>query len=546
MSIVDEMDLLRKIKNLFKMHQEPGKKWLISPRTRVVHIEFTSRCNLSCIFCASSQSGYKGMDIDVETIKNTIQVLKKRKVKIVSVNGHGETTIYKNWHLYCNEILDMGIPVHIISNFAKEFSKEELQTLSRFKTIEISCDTNDPELLKKLRRGIDLKILCINISRLKETALNEKRRLPSISFSCVVSDLNVFHLPDYVVFGKALGVTHFNFCNLTKYPDLNNTLNANHITEMPVELLPKVKATLDKTFEFLQNSHIEYHFQQGLLDSLNQKIEELNSLPLDKGLNPGINKLGPHWYSSARKGLQTRYCLDPWDFILLQSNKDVLPCCVHPPIHSLGKHQSLSDSFNSTQIKDLRRRLLTGNLSPYCLNCPVKGWTSIRNLRKKVWNYLNPGIYRLLPFRMMTIEPEVFIPFEVRYNEGWYSLETDTNIPNLNWQSWRWTSKNAVCMLKNPQKKALLIIQGGVNKSVLPDQKVFIKLNGIILDEFIPGNSKFFKEYTIELEMMGDDKMFLLTIEVDKIFVPSLVIPGANDNRELGVQIHHLFFGENI
>lgn len=541
------MNLLPKTKKLFKVYLWRRNNWLVSPRTRVVHIEFTSRCNLRCVYCAASQPTYKGIDLDVKTIDSAIEALKKREIKVLSVNGHGETTLYKNWHLYCNKMLDAGIQLHIISNFAKEFSQDEIQTLSRFKSIEISCDTNDPELLKKLRRGIDLQTLGLNLSRLQGIALNEKRPLPSISFSCVVSDLNIFNLPDYVAFGKALGVTHFNFCNLTKYPDLKNTLNVNHITEMPVELLPKVKATLDKTFAFLQNSHIEYHFQQGLLDSLNQKIDDLNSRPMGKGLKPGNNKLGPLRYSSSRDGLQTRYCLDPWNFILLQSNKDVSPCCGgHPPIHSLGKNQSLSDSFNSTQIKDLRRQLLTGDLPPYCLNCPVKGWTSIGNLRRKVWNYLNPGIHRLLPFKMMKIEPEVLMPFEVRCNEGWYALETDMNIPNTDWQSWKWTAKNALCMLKNPKKKALLIIRGGVNKSALPDQKVFIKLNGILLDEFIPSTSKFFKEYTISPEMMGDDKMFPLTIEVDKAFVPSIVIPDSNDNRELGVQIYYLFFGENI
>ncbi len=398
-------------------------------------------------------------------------------------------------------------------------------------------------------------------------ALKKETQLPLFSFSCVVSDLNIFNLPDYVAFGKALGVTHFNFCNLTKYPDLNDTLNPNHITEMPVELLPEVEATLNKTFEFLKRSHIEYHFQQGLLDSLNQKIREISSSPVSNKRKPADknteeenipvvknteemdkdnNKLDHHKYSSAREGLQTRYCLDPWQFILLQANKDVQPCCWHQPIHSLGKNQSLSDAFNNTQIKDLRRRLLTGDLSTYCMNCPVKGWTTIGNLKRKVWNYLNPGINKLLPFKIPEIESGVFMPFEVSYDEGWYPLETDLGIPDRDWQTWRWMGKKALCMLNNPKRDALLIIRGSVDKSVLPDQKVFIKLKDTLLDEFIPGTAKFFKEFIIRPGMMGEDNTLPLIIETDKVFVPSILAPKTNDNRELGLQIYHLFFGETI
>ena len=156
------MNLLPKTKKLFKVYLWRRNNWLVSPRTRVVHIEFTSRCNLRCVYCAASQPTYKGIDLDVKTIDSAIEALKKREIKVLSVNGHGETTLYKNWHLYCNKMLDAGIQLHIISNFAKEFSQDEIQTLSRFKSIEISCDTNDPELLKKLRRGIDLQTLGLN------------------------------------------------------------------------------------------------------------------------------------------------------------------------------------------------------------------------------------------------------------------------------------------------------------------------------------------------------------------------------------------------
>jgi MoaA/NifB/PqqE/SkfB family radical SAM enzyme len=568
--------MLNQLKKFFNFQRVHGNNILESPRTKIAHIEFTSRCNLRCVFCYASQPDYRSYDLDESTIEHAIEALEARHVDVVSVNGHGETTIYKNWHLYCNKMVDAGFRLHITSNFAKTFSTEELKTLSRFKSIEISCDTNDPELFSKLRCGADLRTICLNILGIRAMAAKENRKLPEISFSCVVSHLNVLKLMDYVSFGKALGVTHFNFCNLTKYPDLEDALNTKHITEMPEEFVYKALASLTETLEFLKQSNIKFHVQQGLLDTLHQKcqtlnLEETDSLPYqpDSDVETYIEaedceakrediqeeharersveeESQPHRYSSQKPQDHTRDCLDPWQFIMIQANKNVLPCCWHEPIYSLGKEQSLLDVFNNTQFKELRLRLLTGELPKDCMNCPSRGWTTINDLKRKVWHYLNPGIYKFMSPKIPVIKPDVLRSFELDYGKGWYNTETNLNIEDPDWQTWKWTAKRAVCMLKNPKHKALLIIRGSVDKSKFKDQKVIVKMNEGIVDEFIPGTAKFFKEFTITPGMMGKDKKLSLAIETDKTFVPSVLDPGSKDNRELGIQIYHLFFGEKL
>jgi MoaA/NifB/PqqE/SkfB family radical SAM enzyme len=537
---------------------------LESSFTRIAHVEFTSRCNLRCVYCGVSQPQYKSADLDEETIKKTIAILKKRNINVVCVNGHGETTIYKDWHRHCNQLLEAGTSLHIISNFAKEFSNEELKTLSRFKSIEISCDTCDPQLFKQLRRGADLKTICLNILRLRAMCTKNRSRAPSISFSCVVSDQNIFQLPDYVLFGKTLGVNYFNFCNLSKYPDLEGIPNPKHISQLPAELLIKAEESLTKTFSLLQREKIDFHTQQGLLDTLKMKIQSLNTNPVpscskkdhpdydnDNHAQPLDSKddesCSPlRRYSSSPGEAQTRDCLDPWQFIMVRANNDVHPCCWHQPIYSLSKKQSLADVFNSTPMKQLRRQLLTGNLSNDCLHCPGRGETSINQLRKKVRDYLKPGIYKFLSPGIPDIKEDILRDFDVVYEQGWYSPETNSTIKDPDWQTWRWTSKQALCKLENPKRKALLILRGSVDKSIYRDQSVFIKLNGILLDEFLPGTAKFFKEYVITKDMMKDNDEITLIIETDKTFIPSERDSKSRDNRELGIQVYQLFFGENF
>ncbi len=135
------------------------------------------------------------------------------------------------------------------------------------------------------------------------------------------------------------------------------------------------------------------------------------------------------------------------------------------------------------------------------------------------------------------------------FDEGWYQTETDLTIKDPEERKWQWTSKHAVCIIENPRKESLLIIRGGVDKAIIPDQKITIKLNNTILEEFIPESAKFSKKYIITPAMMGNEDEIKLIIDTDKTFIPaSLTSRGKDpkDIRELGVQIYFLYFRETL
>ncbi|MCX6559308.1 MAG: hypothetical protein NTZ26_02215 [Candidatus Aminicenantes bacterium] len=128
---------------------------------------------------------------------------------------------------------------------------------------------------------------------------------------------------------------------------------------------------------------------------------------------------------------------------------------------------------------------------------------------------------------------------EVIYESGWYDLESDQNSPL---KQWRWTAKEAACVVDNPKRDALLVIRGGTNKEIVKDQKISFRINGLPFDEFIPQEAIFEKTYTIKKEMVGDKDEFILTIAVDKPFVPAKVIPNSKDGRELGVMVGLIYY----
>jgi hypothetical protein len=144
----------------------------------------------------------------------------------------------------------------------------------------------------------------------------------------------------------------------------------------------------------------------------------------------------------------------------------------------------------------------------------------------------------VLQRKLKVFPPPLDMP-EIIYEEGWHNLEIN---PESYLKQWRWTSQEARCIIDNPGRDALLVIKGGVNIEALPDQRIIVKIEDLILDEFIPKESYFEKSYNVKKEMLGGGEEFFLTIATDKTFVPAKVFPQSKDERELGLQVSLVYF----
>lgn len=140
--------------------------------------------------------------------------------------------------------------------------------------------------------------------------------------------------------------------------------------------------------------------------------------------------------------------------------------------------------------------------------------------------------------KLKVLPPPLDTP-EIIYESGWYDLEIN---PEAHLKQWRWTAKEARCIIDNPHRDALLIIRGGMNLDALDQQKVIFKINDIVLDEFIPEESGFEKTYHIKKEMLGDKDEFRFTVTTDQTFIPAKIDPNSKDERELGVAISFIYF----
>jgi MoaA/NifB/PqqE/SkfB family radical SAM enzyme len=297
------------------------------------------------------------------------------KCPYACVNGNGETTIYKNWDSYCDRLLDNGINLGIISNFAKTFSDKELSTLSRFTHIEISCDTADPVLFRTLRRGNELSNILDNMKRLTAFTQNNSRK-PLISWSCVLSDLNVFTLQDYFISGIEHGVTSFNLCNLVTYQDLGNIQMPRHILNLPSEEFKKATVILNTLISMLREKDIVVRMPPSMADNIAQRYKELNNGTVT------VNNNGK--YNTILQNNQTRNCTEPWYTLNFRPDGSVSPCCFIEQLITMTSSTTDEELLNTTELCSLREGLYNGNLHDSCRMCPNAGIVPVDEFRKQV------------------------------------------------------------------------------------------------------------------------------------------------------------------
>lgn len=193
---------------------------LLGIRSQEVLFELSTRCNLRCIYCAVSQPDYVGRDLEVAERNELVDQLVALGPDTFQINGHGESTLVDGWVDLARALLERGLAITIISHLNKPMSDEEIDTLARFLRITVSCDTSDPDVYRRLRRGGLLERVERNIGRIYAAADRDGRPRPYISFNCTVSHINVLGIPELVIRAADLGLSAVALTNLEEYPPI--------------------------------------------------------------------------------------------------------------------------------------------------------------------------------------------------------------------------------------------------------------------------------------------------------------------------------------
>lgn len=130
----------------------------------------------------------------------------------------------------------------------------------------------------------------------------------------------------------------------------------------------------------------------------------------------------------------------------------------------------------------------------------------------------------------------------IQYSQGWYDPETD---PNDIGTQWRWTKKDAILKVRNPNSDALLYLKvDGVPERFSEPQKLTVSVGDYVVDTVsITSNQPMMKKYSVPKDKLGSAKLLEVKLSLDQSFVPASD-NASKDTRELGVRVYQLYLGK--
>lgn len=345
---------------------------------QAMHLELTLRCNLRCVYCAINEDTHQHIDMPFEAMEQAVDFIIAARPRIVCVSGGGESTLLDNWYEICDRLLAADINLHIISNFAKRFSDVEIDTLSRFYSIQISIDTPDEVLLAATRKKVDFRTIVTNIVKINQRALanvtyGKTRKLPILTFCAAIYDKNISHLESLLKLAAMLNIRGITLNTLLEN-SLQPSANIKNLAHLAEEDKLKAQQYLNDCLQLAERLNINIELTSGLKDAVFGKEKNINTLS--------------NFVVRPKKD-ETRFCSYPWSFLYITADRQIRPCPSGIP-HEIGTFlgQSLTEIMSGDAMFKLRTELLTGELG-LCRDCHARPLIKIDQYHQAMESYLN-------------------------------------------------------------------------------------------------------------------------------------------------------------
>ena len=337
---------------------------LLRARPQSIAIEVTSRCNLRCCYCHKADPVLEAdpeanADMSDEMIAGLYRYCKAEGVRNVTLSVGGETTMVAGWHKRIAQFLDdPDIETHMVSNFVRPLSEEELVALCRFDALQISFDSSDLAMVRKLRSKADLRTITYNTLRLRQKG-RELGRCPFLVVNCTLCRDNVGHIGKLAGFCRELGVDQLLLTEVMSIGEHNPNKPEMlaSLSEDEVLLLAREIAAAENA---LSGSATALRLQEHLQARIGELIEQVRegTTPADAG-------------SVFHRRLNTSACLQPWNSPMVRAAGTIIPCCgtgTGIPTGTLAS-QSMDEIMNGDAVRAIRAAILQGRPTVQCETC---------------------------------------------------------------------------------------------------------------------------------------------------------------------------------
>jgi MoaA/NifB/PqqE/SkfB family radical SAM enzyme len=377
---------------------------LLNSRPYYIQLEVSSRCNINCIHCSREKFFGKGEDLDMDVLYRVERELLPYAKEFL-ISFYGEPLLHPN----IEEIFGVvKRHPHLHSSFytnALPLTEHMIDKIldAKFSYLNISIDGARKETYEKIRRGGSFDQLLKNLACLRNKRRAVKDYHLWLNMRIVGMRENIEEAPlfvelakeyefDFIMYYLNLTVDHPEMTHspLNQYPELTNEM-FRKAHERARELgipttffetpFPKTekqrlgrispwKKYMQIIREHAARNFHRLNFKERLKGNFNQME---GSLPLFL-----ILLAVKSWYGLTLQNFRLKklcpmpnvnkpaYCGNPWTYINIRTNGEVLPCCFTQKSLGSLKKKSFEEIWNGPQFLELRRSIIKRTFTPYC------------------------------------------------------------------------------------------------------------------------------------------------------------------------------------
>lgn len=197
-----------------------------------VEFNFTNECNLRCVYCpqGTHEEGFHA-ETSKPQLDSIIAYIKKNEIKKASVGYYGETTLVEGWQEVCQTLIDLGVRMTIVSNFARVLTPREIEVFAQFEEIQVSIDTVDQKILRRVRKAVDVRTIIYNSQLIQAHVIEKRLPMPRIVWTGVLTSEVVMGLSTFVAAAASCGIRNINFNSVAYFDGAQS--DAIHVCDMP-------------------------------------------------------------------------------------------------------------------------------------------------------------------------------------------------------------------------------------------------------------------------------------------------------------------------
>jgi MoaA/NifB/PqqE/SkfB family radical SAM enzyme/pimeloyl-ACP methyl ester carboxylesterase len=312
----------------------------------LANIEITTRCNLSCMYCARSFQERQGEDMPLGTFRRVLSLLPH--AYRVTLVGLGEPLLHPRITTFVAEAVSQGRRVGLVTN-AMRLDRPLAQELlaAGLHSIAFSIDAPDQDLASEIRPGTDLEKVIGNIKSFLELA--KANRPMSTAVFTAVSTKTVPFLEELIDVIAGLGVHVLMMTDLNFEENQAKTVWKNVDAAMTEAVRRAVARAFSKKLPVLSVHGLE---ELGLT----ARYDQFLLLPPD---------------SLFQRSKKRTWCFSPWQTVPVNVRGEVTVCDCRPEkVAGNILSQPFSGIWNGETMMDHRRHMLGPDPPGKCRLCP--------------------------------------------------------------------------------------------------------------------------------------------------------------------------------